>query len=335
MNDRDEGGADLLAAGHRAFLAALAATGKPGDRSLAEMRAAAAGVRRPWQDGGPAMTEVQDLSIASGTDTIRARIYWPAAERPLPAIIYLHGGGWTFLGIETHDRIMREYAARSGWAVIGLDFPLAPEAPFPGALNACLAAIETALDHGAGHGLLPLFALGGDSSGANLALGAALALRDRGAHAPVALILNYGVYDSDFTRPSYRTYSLPPFTLSADRMAWFWNNYCPDPATRRDPLAAPLLANLAGLPPARLVVAGQDVLRDENLALATRLAEAGNAVSLDHYPAAPHAFLEAIALDDTGLHAIERACAWLNDLWQQSVAAQAAMGPGAGPRVSR
>jgi acetyl esterase len=96
-------------------------------------------------------------------------------------------------------------------------------------------------------------------------------------------------------------------------MAWFWSNYCTSDADRTHPLAAPLHADLRGLPPTHLVVAGQDVLRDENLAMAVRLAEAGNAVSLDHYPEAPHGFLEALALAPIGTKAIARAAAWLHD----------------------
>ena len=151
------------------------------------------------------------------------------------------------------------------------------------------------------------------SSGANLALAAAIKLRDRGADRLHALILSYGVYDCDLTRTSYRTYSVPPFTLSAERMAFFWDNYCPNPAKRVSPLASPLRADLHGLPPIHLITAGQDVLRDENVALANRLIEVGNALSLDHYPRAPHGFLEALAIAATGEEAIRRAGRWLNE----------------------
>src|SRR5581483_2155621 len=124
----------------------------------------------------------------------------------------------------------------------------------------------------------------GDSSGANLALTAALALRKRTASQPDALILAYGVYDCDLSRPSYRSFGAPPFVLSAERMAWFWDRYCPDPRDRLSPSASPLRGDLRGLPPMRLITAGHDVLRDENVALVDRLIEAGVAVSLDHYP---------------------------------------------------
>jgi acetyl esterase len=309
------GDAVMLDSGHRQFLAALAGTGKAGDASLAAMRAAAFAVRRAWQDGGAAMDEIVETTIATAAGSVRIRIYFPDPRRPAPALVYLHGGGWTLLDIDTHDRIMREYAARSGWAVVAVEFPLAPETRFPGALETCLAALAALAGDPARHGLAAPFALAGDSSGANLALAAAVALRDRGQAAVAALILNYGVYDSDLTRRSYAAFGQPPLVLSRDRMAWFWENYCPDPEMRKNPLAAPIHADLAGLPPARLVVAGQDVLRDENLSMTIRLAEAGNAVTLDHYPLAPHAFIEALALNGMAIRAIDAAAAWLNALF--------------------
>jgi acetyl esterase len=258
------------------------------------------------------MHAVDNGGIDTPEGRVGVRVYRPSSALR-PALIYLHGGGWTLLGIETHDRIMREYAAASGWAVVGLDFPLAPEAPFPGAIRACVVAIRQ-LAAGDAFGLAPPFALAGDSSGANLAVAVALAFRNEGAALIDALILNYGVYDCDLTRPSYGVFGRPPYTLTAEKMGWFWNQYCPDGDSRFDPLASPLRADLTGLPPVRLVCAGRDVLRDENLALAARLAEAGNAMTLDHYPNAPHAFLEALALDDLGRVAIRRSAAWLNDI---------------------
>jgi acetyl esterase len=305
----------VLDNGHRQFLAALATARLAGSVSLAELRAAAIAARRPWQNGGARMDEIVEHRIGDERSSVRARIYFPTDNRPPPALIYLHGGGWTLLDIGTHDRIMREYAAWSGWAVVGLEFPSAPETPFPGALQTCLTAIASLDADPSGYGLQRRFALAGDSSGANLAVAAATALRDIGRATVSALILNYGVYDHDLTRRSYLAYGSPPFTLSADRMAWFWDNYCPDLKDRQNPLASPLYADLTRLPPIRLVTAGQDVLRDENLAMAVRLAEAGNAVSVDHYPHAPHAFLEALALNSMATRAIRKAAGWLNDLF--------------------
>jgi acetyl esterase len=304
--------------GHLRFLQALAAASLPvgeGERSIAELRDAAAAARLPWGAGGAAMDEIVERTVGTATGSVRVRIYYPQAARPLPALVYLHGGGWTLLDIDTHDRIMREYAFASGWAVVAVDFPRSPEAPFPGAIRACAEVLPalSALAADLGLSQHPL-ALAGDSSGANLALATALMLRDEGVALLDALILGYGVYDCDLTRPSYAAFSHPPFTLSAERMAWFWENYCAAPEERENPLASPLRADLSGLPPIRLISAGQDVLRDENVALSNRLIEAGNALSLDHYPRAPHGFLEALAIADVGQRAIRRAADWLNDI---------------------
>lgn len=284
----------------------------PGEASIEEMRAAAASARLQWKEGGAAMAAVAEEAIDTPHGTVGVRLYYPGPGRPLPALVYFHGGGWTLLDNDTHDRVMREYAAESGWAVVGVAYPRAPEVRFPGILAACIAAVEEIGRSRTRLGLAPQLALGGDSSGANLALSTALALRDSGTVKVDALLLNYGVFDGSCEAPSYAAFSDPPLILSRNRMAWFWDQYCPDPEARRGPLASPILADLAGLPPVRLVTAGIDVLRDENLAMAVRLFEAGNALSLDHHPRAPHAFVEALAVHPEGRQAIVQAAAWLN-----------------------
>jgi acetyl esterase/lipase len=298
---------------YRLFLKALTPPGSasaPGSVSIAEMRRAAALPRLAWQSGGPAMHEIAEDVIPFPHGPMRIRVYYPVPARPLPTLIYFHGGGWALLDIDTHDRIMREYAAASGWAVVGVDYPRAPEFRFPDIGRACSAAVEDIASVRA-RGLDRPIALAGDSSGANLALAAAIASRDEDGVRADALVLNYGVYDGSEVRPSYAAFSEPPFTLTSERMAWFWDQYCPDLAARLHPLASPLRADLRGLPPIRLVTTGLDVLRDENLALLVRLFEAGNAVSLDHHPRAPHAFLEALAIHAEARSAIVESAAWL------------------------
>ena len=257
------------------------------------------------------MHEVTEDAIPTPQGRTRIRVYYPVPTHPLPTLIYFHGGGWALLDIDTHDRIMREYAAASRWAVVGVDYPRAPESRFPDIVLACAAAVREIASMNSGRRGGPI-ALAGDSSGANLALAAAIANRDEGGVRVDALVLNYGVYDGSEIRPSYAAFSEPPFTLTSERMAWFWDQYCPNLTARRHPLASPLHADLRDLPPIRLVTTGLDVLRDENLALLVRLFEAGNAVSLDHHPNAPHAFLEALALHDEASLAIVQSAAWLN-----------------------
>ena len=280
--------------------------------SVDVLRKAARSARLTWSLGGK--------SVASDPVDwlcMPARLYRPAGHGPWPLLIYLHGGGWTLLDLDTHDRLMRSYVLASGWAVLGLDYPLAPETRFPDSVLACAEAVNQVLSSellGAREGQV---VLGGDSSGANLALAAELHRREQGRATVSGLLLNYGVFDCDLDRPSYRAYSEPPHLLSAERMAFFWDTYCADEGTRRNPLASPLRAGidwLADLPPVRLTVAAQDVLVDENLLLAARLAEAGVATSQGVYGEAAHAFLEAVDKSPVADRAVRDAAAWLHDL---------------------
>ena len=298
-----------------ALLAAAPAPGDVAPPTIAEQRRRASQLRRPWAAGGPVMRRRLDRVADTAAGPVAIRIHDPgAAERP-PVLVYLHGGGWTLLDLDTHDRVMRELAARSGWAVVGVDYPLAPESPFPAAIEHSAAAIDWMRREAVSLGLDPgRLAIAGDSAGANLALAVALKLRDEGRPPPAALILAYGVYDCDFTRPSYRRFGGGDYPLSAERMAFLWSNYVADPAARGSPLATPLNADLAGLPPTRLIIAEADVLYDENVALAARLRAAGNAAQAVVYLGTTHAFLEALEIADVSRRAIADAAAWLVSL---------------------
>lgn len=280
--------------------------------SLAEARRITEAVRAPFARGGPQMTQTDELSIACApNDAVRLRLYRPTAAAVLPALLYLHGGGWVFFSIDTHDRLMREIAARSGRVVIGVDYARAPEARFPVALEQVVAAWRWAHAQAESQGLdAARIALGGDSAGANLALAAALALRDRGA-APDALLLNYGVYTDDDSGDSFARFDGPRYTLGRDEMRSFWQHYLRSPADRADPLAVPMQADLHGLPRCCMVVAECDVLRDGNLALAERLRAARVPLQLQRHAGAAHSFLEAMASSVTANQALDQSCAWL------------------------
>ncbi|MFO1057143.1 MAG: alpha/beta hydrolase [Dongiaceae bacterium] len=297
------------------FAKALLAAGQgldPAVLPLPELRRRAAEIRRPLNEGGPAMARRTEHRLQTGRGPLTVRILRPVEAPALPALVYLHGGGWTLLDLDTHDRLMRELAAASGRAVVGVDYPLAPEAPFPAAIEHVAALVRLLRRDGASLGLDPgRIALAGDSAGANLALGSALALRDAGDDPGEALLLAYGVYDCDLERPSYARFGDGTYPLTGPRMAWFWANYVPDPAQRRHPLASPCHADLAGLPPARLLIADTDVLLDENLALAGRLRAAGNRGSATVHLGTTHAFLEAAGCAAVARRAILDAGAWL------------------------
>lgn len=278
---------------------------------LDEARLIAERVRLPLTHGGPTMVRRQDVRIDTAHGPVRLRIHTPTAAACHPALLYLHGGGWVFFSIDTHDRLMRELAVRARRTVIGIDYARAPEARYPIAREQAVAAWRWARSHAADLGLdADRIALGGDSAGANLALAAALVLRNAGER-PDALLLNYGVFDDGDATESYRRFDGPAYNLGRDEMRGFWDRYLGTPRPAADPLAAPLKAGLAGLPRCCLVVPECDVLRDDSLALAGRLREAGVAVALQRHPGAVHSFLEAVSFSETAQHALALSSEWL------------------------
>jgi acetyl esterase len=299
----------------RAFKALTAADyarlSADGYADVTARRAVAERVRERWARGGPVMARSETLRI--GSAETRIRIHRPSDTAPLPALVYLHGGGWTIFSIDTHDRLMREYAARSGCAVIGIDYSLSPEVRFPIALEEIDTIWAWLLAEGADHGIdAGHLALGGDSAGGNLALSTALRLRDAGKGAD-GLLLNYGAFDT-VQRSSHARYDGDAFMLTSVEMAEFWGNYLgPSETAAVHPHARPILADLHGLPPAFLCIAECDILLDENLAMAQRLRDAGVAVTAQVYPGASHSFLEAVEISALADRAIADGARWLHD----------------------
>jgi acetyl esterase len=283
-----------------------------GQVTPAEARQIAERVRAPWAAGGPAMDRTLKLEI----DGVRVRLHDPKPGPAKPALIYLHGGGWTLFSIDTHDRVMREYAERAGVVVVGIDYALAPEAKFPQALNQIASVVRRLQIRGSEMGIdSRRLAIGGDSAGGNLAIATCLKLRAEGnGDALKAMILNYGVFDCDGGRASYQRYGGPGHMLESTEMAGFWRHYLRDEADRQDPLACPLRADLHNLPPAFLAIAEQDVLHDENIALAARLRTAGVPVEAITYAGTGHSFLEAVSIAAVSRRAFADASAWLAEL---------------------
>lgn len=266
----------------------------------------------PLSEGGPVLAITEDRWLPVRGRRVQCRVHLSAGPGPHPVLLYLHGGGWVWNSIDTHDRLMREYAAAAGCAVIGPDYALSPEAVFPQALEECEAVLRWIATEGATWGLDPRrIVVGGDSAGANLAAGLALSLRDGGAPVGLAgLLLNYGVFDSRLDTPSYREFATG-YGLTEERMRFYWAAYAPRPADRLNPLAAPLRAELAGLPPCLLHIAELDVLAAENHAMAAKLQAAGVPVETALFPGTVHGFLRAVGSVGAAQRSVAAAADWL------------------------
>ena len=300
---------DMVDADIRRFVDAIAAAyaGYGAPASVAERRQIAERVREPWCEGGPIMAESVDLDMGG----IRLRLHRPVSDAKLPVILYIHGGGWVLFSIDTHDRLMREYAARAGIAVIGIDYSRAPESKFPVALEECAAALDwiaaqaDALNLDAGRVLI-----GGDSAGANLSVATCLLQRERGRLLPQGMLLNYGAFAPEHL-PSYARFDGEGYSLECDEMDAFWADYVDGPEQFGDPLVAPLHADLTGLPPAFLAIAECDILADCNHAFADKLAAAGIPVEAVSYRGATHSFLEAVSIAPLARRAFDEQAAWI------------------------
>jgi acetyl esterase len=256
------------------------------------------------------VAEVSDRRIPGAAGEIAVRVYRPEGLRPFPALVYFHGGGWVIGSIETHDGSCRDLANRIGCMVVSVEYRLAPESRFPAAAEDCYVATKWVAANAAALGIdAKRIAIGGDSAGGNLAAVVALMARDRRGPALRHQLLIYPVTDADFTRASYRE-NAEGYLLTTKAMEWFWNHYVPDLAQRAEPYAAPLRAkDLAGLPPAFVLTAEYDPLRDEGEAYARRLEQAGVPTRLKRYDGAIHGFFAMGLLAQVGRDAVEDAAA--------------------------
>ncbi len=272
-----------------------------------EARRVAERVRARWAAGGPAMAATRDIEIATAAGPLRVRIHIPAgADRPAPALVYLHGGGFVLFSIDTHDRLMRDYAAGGGFAVIGVDYPLAPETRFPMALDRIAALMPWLAEHGGTIGIDGArLAIGGDSAGANLAFATCLRLRDAGRLAIVKAVLsNYAALSDTVSDAAEAAYGGPDALLDRAEMAYFFRNYLADPAEAQSPFACPIHADVAGLPPTVIVIPECDVLTEQSLAMRDKLLAAGVTVEARIYAGATHSFLEAMSISALARQAI-------------------------------
>lgn len=239
------------------------------------------------QNGDYAQCLTQDVQPAGAP---AARIYRPSAPLGAETILYVHGGGWIFGNLDTHDWMMRALCTSARATVVAIDYRLAPESRYPAQLADCLAAYRWLRQSADALGVdAGAITLAGDSAGACIALSTAQELLRQRAKMPAALILLYGCYAPDFSTVSHDAYGDGRFGLSSAAMRRFWKYYAGEHPPRQ---AAPLRGEFYGLPPIYLGAAGLDPLLDDTLRLAEALATAGVPYHLDRWPACPHAFLQ-------------------------------------------
>lgn len=291
----------------KAFLDQLAASDLPPVESLTPREA-----RLQMEAGSlmlgrlPAVGRVEDKTIPGPAGPIRARLTAPEGTEPLPALVYFHGGGWVTGSLFSHGHLCRALTLAANIAVIAIDYRLAPEAPFPAAVDDADAATNWIAHNALELGLDPgRLAVGGDSAGGTLAAVVARRLRDRGGPTLKSQLLLYPATDADFETESYRA-NAEGYMLTRAAMQWFWDQYVPDPAQRLDPDASPLrTSHFEGLPPAIVVTTEFDPLRDEGDAYAEKLTAAGVPVVHLRYDGMIHGFLRRYKLLDRGQAALD------------------------------
>jgi acetyl esterase/lipase len=263
---------------------------------------------------GPAedVARIDEHRVPVNGGEITVRCYTPRAAGPLPALVFFHGGGWVIGDLETHDGLCRSLANAAGCLVASVDYRLAPEHKYPVAAEDAFAATRWVATHAQRLGADGRrLAVGGDSAGGNLAAVVSLMARERGGPPLRFQLLVYPVTHHSFDTPSYRECA-DGYLLTRASMVYFWDHYLRSPEDGRQPYASPLLAaDLSGLPPALVITAEYDVLRDEGEAYAARLREAGVSVALTRHPGVIHGFLRMLNQLDRARIARDEAAALL------------------------
>ncbi|HJN88567.1 MAG: alpha/beta hydrolase [Dehalococcoidia bacterium] len=305
----------------RRVLDQLAALGLPPNHTVSPQQARINMNSRP-QSAGPEVARVEDRAIPGPGPDVPVRIYTPDGRGPFPVLVWFHGGGWVVGDLDTADGTARRLTAQTGCVVVSVDYRLAPEARFPAAAEDCYAVTQWVATNAAGIDADPgRIAVGGDSSGGNLAAVVSLMARDRGVSPPVFQLLVYPVIARDFDTGSYRQNG-EGYGITRDSMKWYWDLYLTEDADASNPYAAPLLANdLSGLPPALVITAEFDPLCDEGEAYAQRLQEAGVAVTYSRYDGMIHGFFGMPAFIDRGRIAVGEASAALKAAFSEKARA--------------
>lgn len=277
----------------------------------AEARQIAERVREPFRQGGPEMLKTRELRIPTRHGPMRARLYDPGLGADAPLLIYSHGGGFTLFSIDTHDRLMREYAHAARIKVLGLDYYLAPEHKFPTAID----QIEDTVDwiRTADLGIdLDRVTMGGDSAGGNMTMAVAIRLRNKGKDTALkGLMFNYAGFASDCSDEAEALYGGPGSVMDRAEITYYFRNYTRTAEDMVDPEIYLLKADIRSLPPTFFVIPDRDIICADSFAMVARLRDAGNDVRFEVYRGAIHSFLEAMATSQLARKAIADGVAFL------------------------
>lgn len=289
--------------------------GQPSVEALpvAEARAAMEAQVGPLKALAPEVAEVADRAIDGPGGALRLRFYRPAGDGPHQVVVYFHGGGWVLCSLETHDNVCRHLCVGAEAIVVSVDYRLAPEHRFPAAIDDSFAALQWVERNAASFGGDPArIVVAGDSAGGNLAAAVALRVRDEGGPPLAGQLLIYPV--TDFPSDAMASYAEngEGYGLTRASMEHYWSQYLGD-APADAPYAAPLRAgDLAGLPPAFVITAEYDVLRDEGEAYAGALQAADVPVEATRYAGVNHGFFSLAGMIEGGTAAMRDACDWLS-----------------------
>jgi len=295
-------------------------TGVPATNTLsvAEARAQYEGRIRLMAPAAPIGAVTERVIDGPGGD-LRLRIYRPAGQGPFPLLVFYHGSGFVLCSLDTHDGMCRNLCAGARCVVVSVDYRLAPEHKYPGGLDDCVFATCWVAEHASElEGDVSRIAIGGDSAGGNLAAAAALRLRDAQGPALCGQLLIYPV--TDYYTPGTSSYrdNADGYGLTRDTMIWFWEHYLHDAGEAADPLVSPLRApDLSRLPPALVVTAEYDPLRDEGEHYADKLRAAGTPVITSRWDGMNHGFFFWVGRVDKASAAMAESCGWLRQIFRQ------------------
>ena len=296
---------------------AVAALGLPPNNEVSPEEARANGKLRP-RAPGPEVGQVEDRTIPGPDGEIPVRIYTPPGSGndsgPFPGLVWFHGGGWVVGDLDSADSTARHLCVGADCVVVSVDYRLAPDTKFPGPAEDCYAATQWLAANAESLNVDPArIATGGDSAGGNLSAAISLMSRDRGGCNLVFQLLVYPVTERSFDTVSY-VENGEGYSLSRDGMIWYWEHYLADAADAANPYAAPAqAADLSGLPPALVITAEYDPLRDEGEAYAQKLTAAGTPTVCTRYDGMIHGFFGMSAVVDKAKQAVAQGATCLRE----------------------